>query len=134
MRKHHLAGLKTASTYAFPDYKGRGLIAAAGGGGATNSCWETILNARDDVRKLPDADKDGLPAGLRRFAEMMAQPSMTKSRAEDNGRLIVGFKPEIYARGLAETDVNPPPDGDLIQFYRGIAAANAPGLRFARNP
>jgi arsenate reductase len=48
-------------------------------------------------RKLPDADKAPLDAG-KAVALMLAQPSMIKRPVLDLGdRLLVGFKPEVYA-------------------------------------
>ena len=63
--------------------------------------WEVLLNrAGTTFRKLPDADKAGLDAA-KAIALMLAQPSMIKRPVLDvDGRLLVGFKPEIYAAGV----------------------------------
>jgi arsenate reductase len=46
---------------------------------------------------LPDADKEGLNE-RKALALMLAQPSMIKRPVLDlGGKLLVGFKPEIYA-------------------------------------
>ena len=51
-------------------------------------------------RKLPEADKQELTEA-RAIALMLAQPSMIKRPVLDvGGRLIVGFKPEIYEKAL----------------------------------
>ena len=59
--------------------------------------WETLLNrAGTTFRKLPDADKNGLTE-KKAMALMLAQPSMIKRPVlEVGGKLLVGFKPEIY--------------------------------------
>ena len=67
--------------------------------GATNSDGKNLLNrAGTTFRKLPDADKEGLNE-RKALALMLAQPSMIKRPVLDiGGKLLVGFKPEIYAR------------------------------------
>ena len=70
--------------------------------GATKLGWETLLNrAGTTFRKLPDADKEGL--NERKASRLMlAQPSMIKRPVLDlGGKLLVGFKPEIYAKEAA---------------------------------
>ncbi len=64
--------------------------------------WETLLNrAGTTFRKLPDADKEGLNE-RKAIALMLAQPSMIKRPVLDlGGKLLVGFKPEIYAKEVA---------------------------------
>jgi arsenate reductase len=61
--------------------------------------WETLLNrAGTTFRKLPEADKEGLNE-RKALALMLAQPSMIKRPVlEVGGKLLVGFKPEIYAK------------------------------------
>jgi arsenate reductase len=50
---------------------------------------------------LPDGDKEGLNE-RKALALMLAQPSMIKRPVLDlGGKLLVGFKPEIYAREVA---------------------------------
>jgi arsenate reductase (glutaredoxin) len=67
--------------------------------------WETLLNrAGTTFRKLPDADKDGLTE-KKAIALMLAQPSMIKRPVLDHhGGLLVGFKPEAYAKALGVAD------------------------------
>ena len=87
--------------YAFHDYKtegiGRGVLQAW----SKAVGWEVLLNrAGTTFRKLPDTDKAGITEA-RAIALMIAQPSMIKRPVLDvGGRLIVGFKPEIYAQAL----------------------------------
>lgn len=85
--------------YEFHDYKVAGspkekLKAWAGEVG-----WETLLNrAGTTFRKLPDADKEGLNE-RKAMALMLEQPSMIKRPVLDvGGKLLVGFKPEVYAK------------------------------------
>ena len=61
--------------------------------------WEALLNrAGTTFRKLPDADREELNE-RKALALMQAQPSMIKRPVLDlGGKLLVGFKPEIYAR------------------------------------
>ena len=61
--------------------------------------WEVLLNrAGTTFRKLPDKDRDNVTE-KKAIALMLAQPSMIKRPVLDvNGKLTVGFKPEIYAR------------------------------------
>jgi arsenate reductase-like glutaredoxin family protein len=63
--------------------------------------WETLLNrAGTTFRKLPEADKAGLNE-RKALALMLEQPSMIKRPVlEAGGKLLVGFKPEIYASEL----------------------------------
>ena len=70
--------------------------------GATKLGWETLLNrAGTTFKKLPDGDKEGLNE-RKALALMLAQPSMIKRPVLDlGGKLLVGFKPDIYAREVA---------------------------------
>jgi arsenate reductase-like glutaredoxin family protein len=63
--------------------------------------WETLLNrAGTTFRKLSDADRNNLTE-KRAMALMLGQPSMIKRPVlEIGGKLLVGFKPEIYAAAL----------------------------------
>ncbi len=85
--------------YAFYDYKVRGIDRGVLQGWARKAGWETLLNrAGTTFRKLPDADKTGINE-LKAIALMLAQPSMIKRPVLDvDGALIVGFKPETYAK------------------------------------
>jgi Spx/MgsR family transcriptional regulator len=60
--------------------------------------WEVLLNRSGTTfRGLPDADKQDLNAA-KAIGLMMAQPSMIKRPVlEFDDKLIVGFKPEVYA-------------------------------------
>lgn len=64
--------------------------------------WETLLNrAGTTFRKLPEADKEGLNE-RKALALMLALPSMIKRPVLDvGGKLVVGFKPEVYAKEVA---------------------------------
>ncbi len=88
--------------YGFHDYK----VAGIDRGRLERWCrelgWETVLNrAGTTFRKLPEADRHALDAP-KAIALMLAQPSMIKRPVLDLGddRLLVGFKPELYARAL----------------------------------
>ena len=61
--------------------------------------WETLLNrAGTTFKKLPDSDKEGLNE-RKALALMAEQPSMIKRPVLDiGGKLLAGFKPEIYAK------------------------------------
>lgn len=61
-----------------------------------------LLNrAGTTFRKLPDADKEGL-SEKKAIALMAAQPSMIKRPViEAGGKLLVGFKPELYEKTFA---------------------------------
>jgi arsenate reductase len=85
--------------YDFHDYKVAGIAKEKLSGWSKTVGWETLLNrAGTSFRKLPDADKEGLNEA-RALALMLAQPSMIKRPVlEAGGKLVVGFKPEVYAR------------------------------------
>lgn len=84
--------------HVFHDYKTAGIDAATLKRWAGEVGWETLLNrAGTTFKKLPDDQKVGLDEGTA-LALMQAQPSMIKRPVLDvDGRLIVGFKPEVYA-------------------------------------
>ena len=88
--------------YAFHDYKAQGVERGVLQGWAKAVGWEVLLNrAGTTFRKLPDADKSGLTEA-KAIALMLAQPSMIKRPVLDvGGRLLVGFKPEAYAKAFA---------------------------------
>jgi arsenate reductase len=90
--------------YAFHDYKSKGIERAKLERWATKAGWETLLNrAGTTFKKLPDKDKEGL-AEKKAIALMLAQPSMIKRPVLElpGGRLLVGFKPELYESALAK--------------------------------
>ena len=89
--------------YDFHDYKTAGVERAQLERWAKKAGWETLLNrAGMTFRKLPDKDKAGLDE-RKAIALMLAQPSMIKRPVLDlgGGKLLVGFKPEIYAEAIA---------------------------------
>jgi arsenate reductase len=87
--------------YAFHDYKTEGAPPAKLKAWADEVGWEPLLNrAGTTFRKLPEKDKTGLDERAA-LALMAAQPSMIKRPVlEHGGRLLVGFKPEVYAKAL----------------------------------
>jgi arsenate reductase len=88
--------------YDFHDYKTEGIAKDKLKLWSDELGWETLLNrAGTTFRKLPDADKEDLNE-RKAIALMLAQPSMIKRPVLDlGGRLLVGFKPEIYAKEVA---------------------------------
>ena len=86
-------------TYEFYDYKAAGAPKDRLKAWTSELGWETLLNrAGTTFRKLPDADKEGLNE-RKALALMLEQPSMIKRPVLDiGGKLLVGFKPEIYAK------------------------------------
>ncbi|MBF9195096.1 ArsC family reductase [Microvirga terrestris] len=87
--------------YAFHDYKAAGIDRARLEGWARSVGWEALLNRSGTTfRKLPDADKTSLNEG-RALALMLDQPSMIKRPVmELGGKLLVGFKPELYEEAV----------------------------------
>ena len=85
--------------YSFHDYKSAGIDKARLAGWAKAIGWEALLNrAGTTFRKLDDADKENLTEA-RAIALMLAQPSMIKRPLLDlAGKLVVGFKPELYEK------------------------------------
>jgi arsenate reductase len=85
--------------YSFHDYKNEGIAKEKLKSWSDVLGWETLLNrAGTTFRKLPDSDREGL--NERKAIELMlAQPSMIKRPVlEMGGKLLVGFKPESYAK------------------------------------
>jgi arsenate reductase (glutaredoxin) len=87
--------------YAFHDYKALGVTQALLEGWSDQVGWEVLLNRSGTTfRKLPESDKTNLTRD-RAISLMLAQPSMIKRPVVDQGRkLLVGFKPEIYAQAM----------------------------------
>ena len=88
--------------YRFHDYKSEGIGRAELTAWAKLVGWEALLNrAGTTFRKLGEDDKQDLTES-KAIALMLAQPSMIKRPVLDRGgRLLVGFKPEVYAEQLA---------------------------------
>jgi arsenate reductase len=88
--------------YDFHDYKAEGIAKDKLKRWSDEVGWETLLNrAGTTFRKLPDGDKEGLNE-RKALALMLAQPSMIKRPVLEAGsKLLVGFKPEAYAKELA---------------------------------
>jgi arsenate reductase len=91
-------------SYGFHDYKSEGIDKDKLKSWSDALGWETLLNrAGTTFRKLPDADKEGLNE-RKALALMLAQPSMIKRPVLDlGGKLLVGFKPEIYASEVSSS-------------------------------
>lgn len=88
--------------YAFHDYKAKGIERARLEGWAREVGWEALLNRSGTTfRKLPEADKEGL-SEKSAVVLMLAQPSMIKRPVLEigNGKLLVGFKPELYGEAV----------------------------------
>jgi arsenate reductase len=85
--------------YEFHDYKAAGVEKDKLKQWSEKVGWETLLNrAGTTFKKLPVADKEGLTEKTA-LALMLAQPSMIKRPVlEVGGKLLVGFKPDIYAK------------------------------------
>ena len=83
--------------YRFHDYKTLGIDRHRLEKWSQKFGWEVLLNRSGKTfRKLADADKQDLDAG-KATALMLAQPSLIKRPVLDvGGRLLVGFKPELY--------------------------------------
>ena len=93
---------KQGVDYAFHDYKASGIDRERLERWSKKVGWETLLNrAGTTFKKLPDKDKEGLTE-KKAIALMLAQPSMVKRPVLDlgGGRLVVGFKPEIYSEAV----------------------------------
>lgn len=88
--------------YAFHDYKSSGIDRGRVERWCDTVGWETVLNrAGTTFRRLPDAAKDNLDRE-RAIALMLDQPSMIKRPVlENEGRVLVGFKPELYDQFFA---------------------------------
>lgn len=88
--------------YVFHDYKAEGIDKASLERWAKDVGWETLLNrAGTTFRKLPDAQRENVTE-KKAIALMLEQPSMIKRPVLDiGGKLIVGFKPDAYAKQFA---------------------------------
>lgn len=83
--------------YRFHDYKAEGIDRAHLEKWTGEAGWETVLNrAGTTFRALDDAKKANLDRE-KAIGLMLEQPSMIKRPVlEANGKLLVGFKPDIY--------------------------------------
>jgi len=83
--------------YRFHDYKVAGVDMAKLNRWCEEVGWEALLNrAGTTFRKLPDPQKQNLDRN-KALAMMLAQPSVIKRPViELKGKLVVGFKPELY--------------------------------------
>ena len=87
--------------YEFHDYKVAGISEAKLKGWSKQVGWDALLNrAGTTFRKLPDADRENLTEA-KAIKLMVAQPSMIKRPVLESGsKILVGFKPEIYAKEI----------------------------------
>lgn len=87
--------------YEFHDYKTAGIDREHLQRWSKAVGWEVLLNrAGTTFRKLPDADKQGIDEE-KAIALMIKQPSMIKRPVVENGKkVVVGFKPEVYAESF----------------------------------
>jgi arsenate reductase len=89
--------------YAFHDYKSAGIERERLEKWVKKAGWETLLNKSGmTFRKLPPKDQKVADA-KKAVALMLAHPSAIKRPVLElpGGKLIVGFKPEIYQAALA---------------------------------
>ncbi|WP_159946058.1 ArsC family reductase [Rhizobium sp. 18065] len=93
--------------YAFHDYKATGIDRGHLETWTEKAGWETVLNrAGTTFKKLPDEAKADLDRP-KAIDLMLAQPSMIKRPVlelglEIGGKLLIGFKPEVYAAELGK--------------------------------
>ena len=94
-----LDGHKVA--YSFHDYKKEGIDRARLEKWIKAAGWATLLNrAGTTFKKLPNKDREGVTE-KKAIALMLAQPSMIKRPVVEKGaKLLVGFKPEEYAKAF----------------------------------
>jgi Spx/MgsR family transcriptional regulator len=87
--------------YDFHDYKASGIDRSHLETWVASAGWEVVLNrAGTTFRKLDEADRTDLDAE-KAIRLMLAQPSMIKRPVlEADGKLLIGFKPEIYEAEL----------------------------------
>ncbi|WP_342642655.1 ArsC family reductase [Rhodoligotrophos ferricapiens] len=88
--------------YGFHDYKKAGIDRARLEGWSDAVGWEMLVNrAGTTFRKLPDEAKADLDRE-KAIRLMLEQPSLIKRPVLDIGtKLLVGFKPELYAEALS---------------------------------
>lgn len=90
--------------YDFHDYKAVGIDKAHLERWTSEAGWEIVLNrAGTTFRALPEADRADL-AKDKAISLMLTQPSMIKRPVlEADGKLLIGFKPDIYAAAFGKT-------------------------------
>ena len=90
--------------YDFHDYRKAGVDTARLERWSERVGWETLLNRSGTTfRKLAAEEKSNLDE-RKAIALMIAQPSMIRRPVLETGdRVIVGFKPELYAAELHPT-------------------------------
>ena len=90
--------------YDFHDYKAIGIDRDHLERWTSEAGWEVVLNrAGTTFKALPDADRADLTKD-KAISLMLAQPSMIKRPVlKAEGKLLVGFKPEIYAAVFGKT-------------------------------
>jgi arsenate reductase (glutaredoxin) len=94
---------KHGVAYAFHDYKTAGIERERLQRWEKKVGWETLLNRSGTTfRRLSDKDKNGLDAD-KAMALMQREPSMIKRPVLElgGGKVLVGFKPELYAASVA---------------------------------
>ncbi|MET0547140.1 MAG: ArsC family reductase [Caulobacterales bacterium] len=89
--------------YAFHDYKSEGVTKETLQSWMKTVSWEVLLNkAGTTFKKLPDSKKEGVDAA-KAMTLMLEQPSMIKRPVLDvGGKLLVGFKPDIYEAAFSK--------------------------------
>jgi arsenate reductase len=93
---------KNKIEYAFHDYKAAGIDRDRLERWSKKVGWETLLNkAGTTFKKLPEKDREDVTE-KKAIVLMLAQPSMIKRPVLDlgGGKLLVGFKPEIYGAAI----------------------------------
>jgi arsenate reductase len=96
---------KHGVAYAFHDYKIAGIDRERLETWSMKVGWETLLNRGGmTFRNLPDKDKTAINE-KKAIALMLDKPSMIKRPVLDlgGGKLVVGFKPELYEEKVACT-------------------------------
>ena len=96
--------------YRFHDYKVAGVDGTLLDRWIASVGWEPLVNrAGPTFRKLPEGEKANLDR-RRAVALMVAHPSLIKRpvlESRDAALLLVGFKPDAWARALGPPDTHP---------------------------
>ncbi|MFN7008995.1 MAG: ArsC family reductase [Allorhizobium sp.] len=101
MKKARLFLDEHGVAYEFHDYKASGIDRPHLKRWCDEAGWDTVLNrAGTTFKKLSDEDRRDLDRD-KAIALMLSQPSMIKRPVLEAGeRLLVGFKPDLYAAAL----------------------------------